>query len=142
MVMPSQYQRASHDFEQFMLAARDEAGLETTNMAWGMVQGVLWAFRRRLTVAQTAAFSDVLPPVLRAVFLEGWDPDAAPVPFASRQAMTEEVRALRRQHNFAPPHSIHAVAVALKRSVDQERLDKALSMCAPEARAFWSTEAP
>jgi len=33
MTIPSEYQRATIEFERFMVDARDEAGLATTNMA-------------------------------------------------------------------------------------------------------------
>ena len=37
MPWPPEYQRASIDFEKFMVTARDRANLATTNMAWNMV---------------------------------------------------------------------------------------------------------
>jgi uncharacterized protein (DUF2267 family) len=39
-------------------------------MAWNMVVGVLWTFRRRLSVEHVAAFASALPPVVRALFIE------------------------------------------------------------------------
>lgn len=53
-----------------MVAARDESGIPTTNVAWTMVQSVFLAFRRRLTVAEAVRFANVLPPLIRAMFLE------------------------------------------------------------------------
>ena len=106
-------------------------------MAWSMVQGVLWAFRRRLTVPQVADFANLLPPLLRSLFIEGWDPAAPVATFASREALTREVRQVRPQHNFAPDHSIRAVAIALRASVDESKLEVLLSKLPPEARAFW-----
>ncbi len=139
MTWPVEYQHACVDFERFMVAARDAAALATTNMAWTMVQGVLFVFRRRLTVNQAIEFANVLPPVLRALFTENWHPGAAPVAFESRDALTAEVRALRPQHNFSPPNAIEAVALALRASVDQAALDRVLSTLSPEAAAFWAT---
>jgi len=66
MPVPSEYQRASLDFDKFMVDARDIAGLATTNMAWNMVVSVLHTFRPRLDVRDAARFANVLPPILRA----------------------------------------------------------------------------
>lgn len=139
MPIPFEYQNASLEFERFMLDARDFAGLATTNMAWNMVVGVLHTFRRRLTIDQGLAFAAVLPPVLRALFLEHWDVHEPPVEFASPEALLAEVRAVRHEHNFSPPNAIAAVAAALRRHVDTGRLDQVLSALPEEARQYWSS---
>ena len=95
MTWPQEYQQAAPDFERFMVAARDAAGLPTTNAAWNMVQGVFLAFRRRLNAPQTMRFAAVLPPLARAMFLEGWEPAEPPQASAPRAAITAEVKALR-----------------------------------------------
>lgn len=46
MPVPVEYKRASMDFEQFMVDARDISGLATTHQTDTMVQGVFQAFRR------------------------------------------------------------------------------------------------
>lgn len=138
MPIPSEYQRASLDFERFMVDARDAAGLATTNMAWNMVVGVLYTFRRRLSVAEALRFADVLPPVLRAIFVSEWQPEAAPPPFADRAALTREVRALRAAHNFSPDEAIRAVAQALRRQVDEAALERVLATLPPGAREYWA----
>lgn len=48
MPVPTEYQRATDDFYQLLMDARDAAGLVTTNQAYTMVQGVFQVFRRRL----------------------------------------------------------------------------------------------
>ncbi len=138
MTWPLEYQKACIDFERFMVAARDAAGLQTTNMAWNMVEGVLLVFRRRLTMRQAIEFANVLPPLIRALFLNNWHPGDEPEPFIDREALTSEVQALRRAHNFAPENSIDAVALALRSVVDENALDRVLGACPVEARAFWT----
>ena len=141
MPIPSEYQQATLQFERFMVDARDLAGLATTNMAWNMVVGVLVVFRRRLSVAQALRFADVLPPVLRAIFVSGWADELQrqpePLPWASREVLTEEVRALRHEHNFAPPEAICAVAQALRRHVDAQALQHALDELPAAAQDYW-----
>lgn len=141
MPIPSEYQQASLQFERFMVDARDAAGLATTNMAWNMVVGVLHVFRRRLSEPQALRFAEVLPPVLCAIFVSGWaqelEQHAEPLPWGDREALTEEVRALRREHNFSPPDAIAAVATALQRQVDVQALQRLLDELPAAARDYW-----
>ncbi len=137
MPVPPDYKRASPDFEKLLVDARDIAGLQTTNQAYTMVQGVLLAFRRRLSTHQALRFADVLPPVLRAIFVADWDIDAPPLPFGDRAAMTREVQALRPDHNLSPDSSIGDVAAALRRNVDEAALDRVLATLPPGAADFW-----
>ena len=126
------------EFEKFMLDARDTAGLATTNMAYNMVVGVLHTFRRRLTVRQAIGFANVLPAVLRAIFVSDWDTDQLRIEFQDIDAMTQEVKALRAQHNFSPESAIHDVAAALRRNVIQPAFDNYLSTLSVSAQQFWS----
>ena len=140
MPMPQQYQRAGEAFDAFLRDARDELGHATRNQTYTTVEGVLLAFRRRLTVEQGLRFADALPAVLRAMFVAGWDTFEPPVPFGSREAMTAEVKALRRDHNFAPETAIRDVARALARHVDATDFEAVMARLPREARAFWNTE--
>jgi uncharacterized protein (DUF2267 family) len=138
MTLPFEYQNASLEFERFMIDVRDLAGLSTTNMAWNMVVGVLHTFRKRLSVDQALRFADVLPPVLRALFLEDWHPSVPLVDFGTEEELPAEVRSVRHEHNFSPPNAIAAVAAALRRHVDAESLERALSGLPPGAQQYWS----
>lgn len=140
MPVPSEYQRASLDFESFLVDARESAGLVTTNQAYTMVEGVFRTFRRRLSVAEGLAFADVLPPVLRALFVENWDSSAPAQPFASREAMTAEVQALRAAHNFSPANAISSVATALRKHVQLDRLEQVLAKLPTGSVQFWAAE--
>jgi uncharacterized protein (DUF2267 family) len=138
MTWPLEYQKAPFEFERFMVAARDAAGLNTTNMAWTMVEGVFLAFRRRLHISQAIEFSNLLPPMVRALFVQDWHPQDPPAPFGSREAWMAEVRSLRPEHNFSPDGAVEAVAAALRRVVDEEKLDRLLASIGPEAKDFWT----
>lgn len=139
MTLPFEYQNASLDFERFLVDARDYANLATTNMAWNMVVGVLHTFRRRLTVKQVIKFSMVLPPVIRSLFLEQWNPDQEVAGFGTEEQLLEEIRSVRPEHNFSPQNAISAVAKALRNQVEQGEFTLALAELPPEARQFWST---
>lgn len=139
MTLPFEYQNPTLQFERFLVDARDCAGLSTTNMAWNMVVGVLHAFRRRLTVPQALAFAAVLPPVIRALFIEDWSIDQAPVAFGEPEDWLQDVRAVRTEHNFSPADAVECVATALRRHVDVAAFDKVLAQLPPEARRYWQS---
>ena len=137
MPWPPEYQRASVDFEKFMVAARDHAGLATTNMAWNMVEGVLHAFRRRLTIEQALRFADQLPPAVRGLFIEGWRPSEQVAHVGTRTEILEEVRSLRREHNFSPDNAMESVGFALFEVVPSDAFARALDALPPELRKLW-----
>jgi uncharacterized protein (DUF2267 family) len=139
MTVPLEYEFASRDFSQFLLDARDTASLTSTHQTYTMVQGVLQAFRRRLTIEDAVRFAGVLPPVLRALFVADWNPREPQRPFGDRAAMTLEVQSLRGDHNVSPDTSIRDVAQALRRHVDAAAFDRALAQLPPGAAEFWST---
>ena len=138
--MPWAYRHATKDWQAFLADARDGLGLTSDNMAYTAVQGVLLAFRRRLAPREVLAFADLLPAVLRALFVAGWDPLAPPVPWPDRAALEDEARALRPHHNLTPPDPIAPVARALRRTVRQLDLDRVLAAVGPEAEAFWHVD--
>ena len=103
-----------------------------------MVEGVLRTFRRRLTVTEALAFADVLPPLARALFVSSWDVREPLRPFGPAAELTAEVKALRRDHNFSPDNAIEAVAIALRRHLDEAALDQLLARLPPGAAEFWA----
>lgn len=137
MPVPYEYERASAKFYELLQDAREESGLVTTNQSYTMVQGVLQAFRRRLTFEEAIAFANVLPPLLRALFVTDWDTRERRRPFEDRAAMTREVQALRHEHNLSPDDSIVRVARALRRHVDVRAFDAVLARLPAGAVAFW-----
>jgi len=140
MTIPMEFQRASEDFEAFLHDARAASGLTTRNQTYTMVQGVFQTFRRRLQIREAIQFANVLPPILRALFITDWDPDEPKLAFADRAAMICEVQSLRRHHNFSPDTAIRDVAVALRRRVDARALNQVLSELPPGATEFWRAD--
>jgi uncharacterized protein (DUF2267 family) len=140
MTIPMEFQRASEDFEAFLHDAREASGLTTRNQTYTMVQGVFQTFRRRLEVREAIQFANLLPPILRALFITDWDPDEPRLAFLDRSEMTREVQSLRRHHNFSPDTAIRNVATALRHQVDAGALDQVLSKLAPGATEFWKAD--
>jgi uncharacterized protein (DUF2267 family) len=137
-VFPPEYQRATDHFYDFLRDARDSLGLTSTHAAYTTVQGVLQAFRRRLELRDAIRFVQILPAGLRALFVADWDPDEPRRPFASREAMTREVQALRADHNYAPASAIGDVARTVRRYVNEKALDALLADLPEGAADFWA----
>jgi uncharacterized protein (DUF2267 family) len=141
-MVPNQYQLASQQFSEFLTDVRDTAGLTSTHQAFTMTQGVLQTFRRRLDVKNALLFANVLPAVLRAIFVADWDLEEPTLPFVDRAAMTQEVLALRADHNVSPDTAIDDVATALRRHVDVAQLERVLARLPDGAVEFWRGHAP
>ena len=141
MPVPMEYVHASQDFDRFMLDARQQLNHATTHQTFQTVQSVLIVFRRRLEVAEALAFADVLPAVLRAIFVSEWDVDEDIRPFTDRQTLTKEVQQFRRNHDFSPDTAIEDVAAVLRRHVDVAALDNVLTKLLPGAAHYWSSPA-
>ena len=138
MPIPMEYQHASDDFERFLAEARERADLTTRNQTWTMIDAVLRVFRRRLTIAEGLCFAEVLPPLLRAMFVVDRDTAAAPAPFATREAMTAEVQAVRGHHDFAPATAIADVAATLRAHVDAAAFEAVFATLPEGARDYWA----
>lgn len=136
--MPSTYRQATREWRAFLAVAREAMDLETDNLTYTAVQGVLQAFRRRLTAQQAIDFAQVLPSVLRALFVADWQIEP-PVPPGTRAEWTAEAMALRPHHNLTPPNCIAATAYALRKSVLCADLERVLATLPPFAAEFWST---
>ncbi len=142
MPMPWAYRHATKDWQAFLADAKEGLGLASDNMTYTAVQGVLLTFRRRLAPGEVMAFADQLPAVLRALFVAGWDPDEAPLPWVPRATLEAEARTLRPHHNLTPPAPIAPIARALRRCTRTRDLDQVLARIGPEAEAFWHVDAP
>lgn len=138
MTVPSTFVYASRDFERFLLDARDELGLGTTHQSYAAVLAVLVTFRARLTPAEGVAFANALPPLLGAMFLQGWDTAQPPKPFADRAALTRAAIGHRHDHTLLPETGIADVARALRRHVEPQAFEHALDKLPPGAREFWA----
>lgn len=137
MPMPLEYRQASADFDAFMKDLVATSMIQTSHQAYTMLQAVLHVFRRRLTVDQAIAFANVLPPVLRAIFVSDWDTEAPVKPFVDRDALMKEVRAFRHDHNLSTDTALEDVTVVIRRHVDQAAFERILNTLPPDARRFW-----
>jgi uncharacterized protein (DUF2267 family) len=140
--VPFGYENATTEFQLFLRDARDAAGLVTTNQSFTMVEGVLRAFRRRLSVRDAIAFADVLPAIPRAIFVSHWDLDEPRRAFGDRAQLVAEARALRHDHNFSPDTCIEDVAGALRKHIDQAAFDRVLARLPAGAAEFWDPDPP
>jgi len=142
VTVPREYKHASEDFMTFLKEAGDAASLPTSHQTYTMVDGVLQVFRRRLTPEQVLLFAGVLPPCLRALFIENWHPGEPVRPFGDRTALTHEVQNVRSEHNFAPDDSIAAVANALHMNIDRTAFADVLAKMPEGSAAYWTGSQP
>lgn len=138
MTVPQEYVHATRDFDRFMDDFMQIAMLETHHRSYAILRAVLHVFRDHLTVDDALRFAEILPAVLRAIFVEDWRPVAEPPPFPGRATLIQEVKANRRDHNLASETSISEVAAALRRNVSNADLDRVLATLPPGAAEYWT----
>jgi uncharacterized protein (DUF2267 family) len=137
MPVPVEYERASAQFYEYLVDARDTSGLWSTHVTYTMTQGVFQVFRCRLSTKDAIAFANVLPICLRALFVTDWDIEEKRKEFEDRETMGQEVKSLRPEHNFSTETAIRDVAQALRRHVNEESFDGLLSRLPEGAEEFW-----
>lgn len=141
MPYPFQYAVATHVFQEVLEEVRVQAGLVTTNQAYTVLQGVLRAFRRRVGVQESLRFADLLPAAVRALYVYAWDIGEERRSFDDDPAdLAAEVRSLRSFHNFAPESAVDDVGRALRKFVDEQKLERLLEQLPPEAARFWGRD--
>ena len=137
MTMPMEYVEASKDFEAFMVDFMEISGLPTHHRGYHSIRAVLHVFRSHLEMADALKFAGILPPVLRAIFVEDWEPEGNPLPFPDRKQLYAEVKHVRCDHNLAPESVISDAAKALRRNVDSQNFDRILADFPVAAQEFW-----
>ena len=136
MPMPYSYRHASEEWSALLKNLREETLIASENVLYTCIQAVLISFRARLSVQQALDFADLLPAVLRAVFVSDWQV-AWPLPWSGREEIRAEMRALRPDHNFCPPELLEHLLRAIPATTRQMDLERVLDRIGPEARAFW-----
>lgn len=137
MTRPMIYQHATEDFEAYLADARDRLDTPSRNVAYTATDGVFQVFRARLDPQDALRFADLLPAVLRAIFVANWTLGYRR-PWADRHALTREVQSVRQHHNFSPDTVIADVAWALRRHVDETAFDKLLATLGSQAQELWA----
>jgi uncharacterized protein (DUF2267 family) len=139
MTVPNEYRRASTEFDTILADVAREANLTTSHQAYTTLQGVLLAFRKRLSLEEAIQFAQVLPPLVRALFVVDWDPMAPKKAAGDPSAWARDVQELRINHNISPSSAVENVAAVLRRHVDTERLEVCLERLPHFARVFWAS---
>ncbi len=136
MPMPWTYRHGEVEWRGFLDDIAEILDTPSSNVAYTTAEGVLHSFRGRLTPDQTLGFSDALPAMIRALFIQGFRLAPA-APWADHDTYLAETLALRQDHNFAGDRAIEAVSYALHRAMGRANLEHALDSISPKARAFW-----
>ncbi|MEX0370920.1 MAG: DUF2267 domain-containing protein [Tateyamaria sp.] len=140
MPLPWTYRHASKEWRAFLEDVKERLSLTSDNMAYTAVDAVLQVFRRRLTAQQGLDFAGVLPSVLRAIFVYGWDVTTPPVPFGLRSDLIDEVKQVRPNHNLTPDNAIEATAWAIRRCTNARDFERVLARLPEGAAEFWHVD--
>lgn len=138
MPMPQDYFHASRDFDAFMEDVKRISMLSSHHQAYTMVEAVLKVFRSHVSLRDGLKFADALPPVVRAIFVSGWDSESPMVPFPDRAGLQREILAFRHNHNLSTPTAIEDVASALWQHVNSADFERALTALPLDAQTFWN----
>lgn len=141
MPYPTEYSSASAGFDRFLDAVKANAMLQTRHQAWQIARAVFLVFRDHLSTEQALRFADALPPLFRALFLEGLAADRMAKPFPDRAALNAQVAAVRRDHTLASDTSIDEVVSAFWPEVDRPRVTAALAGLPAGAARYWNVSA-
>lgn len=109
----------------------DNLNLATRNQAYTVLQAVQVVFRRLLSPTDALRFAGLLPAVARAIFVVDWKPNEHRSDFGSEDDLYEEVRAVRRNHNFAERNAIGGVTQVLRRHMNPVELETFLTDAPP-----------
>ena len=111
--------------------------LQTTHQCYTMVEAVFHALRSHMSPREALALADCLPPVLRAIFVSGWDIEAPVLPTTDRSGLQREILALRHNHNLSTPSALEDVGAALRETMDAVQFDRMLDALPPYLAGFW-----
>ncbi|WP_234185680.1 DUF2267 domain-containing protein [Shinella sp. NM-101] len=137
MPIPMEYRLAAKEFDNFLADVAMKTNLGSRHQAYTTTQGVFFCFRRRLSIHDAISFVQVLPAMLRALFVSDWNTNELQEKSWDRDLMADEVKQLRKNHNFSPDTAINDVACVLRKYVDEVAFERCLKKLPPHARAFW-----
>ena len=122
MPMPQEIKYASEQFMQLLGDLKERALLETHNQCYAMLRAVLHEFRAYMTIKQAIAFADGFPPVVRAIFIEAWQPADEPPPPPSREEFAAAVAKRLTPHHYAPDSLARDVFAVLEPRTEHAKI--------------------
>lgn len=137
MTVPQDYMLAQQRFDALLAELMEKLDLTSRHQVYAVLYSVLMVFRRRLDADQTLVFAGTLPAIVSAMFAADWTPGEAKLPFTGVSDYDAEIRAVRRDHNLAPPQARQIVAAAVRARCDRATFEAALAQLPAEAAAFW-----
>jgi len=102
MPMPNDVLYASNQIRDWLGELKAAAMLTTHNECHAMLRAVLHEFRGHMAPDQAVAFGDILPPLVRGIFYEGWRPLEPPAPPPAAAAFHEAIVRRLASHHMPP----------------------------------------
>ena len=137
MPMPQEIAYASKQFMELLGALKERALLETHNQCYAMLRAVLHEFRSYMTIKQAIAFADGLPPLVRAIFVEGWQPADEPPPPPSRKEFASAVARRLAPHHYAPDNLASDVFAVLVPRAERTKIARVMDELPADLNNLW-----
>ncbi len=137
MPQPWTYRHASREYSSILETFKSETDLVSDNMAYTAIEAVLHSYRARLKPNEVMVFADILPCVLRAIFIYGWKPLESPLPFPEESEWYAELKEHRPNHNLTPQNAKDALAIAFWQHINHRQFELALEKLSKPAADFW-----
>lgn len=136
------FDKTIHETNSYVKIVMRELETDDRRMAFGALRGALHALRDNLDVQVGAHLAAQLPMLVRGLFYEGWNPEAAP----ARARHLDEFLELVSQHlppqlQRYPEEAARSAFAALRERVDNGELQKVIGCMAKGLHTLWSDKA-
>jgi uncharacterized protein (DUF2267 family) len=137
MPMPQDVTYASQFFQQWLADLKVRALLQTHNQSYAMLRAVLHEVRSHLDANGCAMFANALPPLVRGVFYEGWNPSQEIARSTSDAEVVRRVTERLAPHHV-PPETIIVDVFSVMARLCEPAEEKALKAALPDVmRRIW-----
>lgn len=140
MPCPQDYQIGDKIFYDFLNEVRIDTDLGSTHMSYTVTQGVFQCFKKRISIANSILFCNLLPAPLRALFVADWNPFQEILPAGNREDWLMDTQSLRKEHNFTYlcEDPVKSVAKVIRNYIDSDKFEIYLKNLPSDIREFWS----
>lgn len=140
MTQPKDVRYASQQYQEWLAALKNTAGLQTHNQRQAMMRAVMYELRECLTTDEVLRFAGALPPLPRGIFIENWLPRESPADPVSSASFVEKVFTSLSPHHI-PPDTIVADVFGVRAQFSTDENARKMKSILPETLAkLWPDE--
>ena len=116
-----------------------ELGSEDRAAAYRSLRAVLHTLRDRLTVDEAAQLAAQLPPLVRGIYYDGWNPSSTPQRYHEAREFLSRVRAeARLAGETEASYAVAAAVRVLRAHVSEGELDDVVAILPEPIRALFA----